>query len=590
MNATVTELGRPQIHSRLETDDSMFMVLLALQAAPVIAIDTETTGLNVRNGVHYLQGICYSTGEQSGYIPLRHKDNNVSREWIDKLYDILCKKDIIWHNQKFDYHSLKTLGMDPTKFEGRQYDTMIIAHLVNEEIPSKELDYLCKIYLRDSKAGGDEIKGLGLIYGWENIPARLMAPYGAYDAFLTFRLWEYFWPKLVEQELESVYWDTESPFLVLLFEMEQRGVGVDRDLASRKAERGQSRLHTIRRRLGFDPASPVALGNYLLDELGLPVLGRTPKGKPSFAKAVMEQYDDILQASNNPTAQLVAEFRGWQKAVTSLYLPLLEKTGPDGRIRTQFKQHGTVTGRLSASDPNLQQVPRGSNKPWNGDAKACFISGIPDFSLIGWDYSQIELRFAAAYGREQLLLTEFEREGADPFNVLAPIIFGTLNPDTRQDTKTFVYSNLFGAGLSKIAATLGRPEVEVRPLYERYRQSISGITEVSQQVGRLMEQKGYIKYWDGRRRHMRDKRESYKAWNSLIQGGSAQLVKKAMLRCNEFTDDDCRIVLTVHDEITFLLRTEAIPDYEPKIVKAMTDWPDFGVRFAVDGKEWKAAA
>lgn len=578
--------------SILATDENMPLTLMALEAADEIAIDTETTGLDVRNGVDYLQGICWATEDQYGYIPFRHRTNNVSRRWLDSLMRILRDKDIDWHNRKFDYHSFKTLGVDPVDaFRGLQYDTLMIAQLINEELPSKELDWLAKVFLKDEKAGKEEINKLGEIYGWGAIPPEIMSPYGGYDAKLTRDLKRVLWPKLVAQGLQSVYWDTEAPFTVALYKMEQRGVGTNQELAASKSERGKLRMATIRRELKFDPGSTTQLGHYLLDELGLPVLGRTPKGKPSFTKAIMEEYDDILQASKNPTALRVAEYRGWQKAVSSLYDPLLAKVGPDGRIRTEFKQHGTRTGRLSASNPNLQQVPRGSNKPWNGDAKACFTSGLgPDYALYGWDYSQIELRLAAAYGREEVLIAEFAKDDADPFEVLCRIIFGEFSQALRHETKTFVYANLYGAGLAKIAAQLGRSIAETKPLYDNYKAGIAGITAISQRVNATMAEQKYISYWDGRRRHIRNREDARKAWNSVVQGGAAQMVKQAILRCEEMADNDCYPVLTVHDEITFVIRREAIPDYEPKIVHKMTDWPKFPVKFAVEGKEWKAAA
>jgi DNA polymerase-1 len=562
---------------------------MALDAAEEIAIDTETTGLNVRNGVDYLIGICYDTGNDWGYIPIRHNTpDNISRRWIDPLCDVLSTKSIDWHNRKFDFHSWATMGVDPLKvFKGAQYDCLIMAQLVNEEWYSKELDVLAKLLLGEQKDGKDEFHTLGQLYGYANVPLSVATPYGAQDARLTRRLKQKLWPMLVGQQLESVYWDTESPFTSLLYSLEKRGVGTNRDLASSMARRGRLRMASIQRELKFNPASTIDLGRYLLDELGLPVLAKTPKGKPSFNKVAMAEYDEILQESNNPAAQRIAEFRGWQKATTSLYEPLLEKVGPDGRIRTEFKQHGTVTGRLSASNPNLQQVPRGSNKPWNGNAKACFNAGREHYLLYGWDYSQVELRLAAAYGREQVLLTEFEKESADPFRVLCELIFKQFTPELRHETKTFVYANLYGAGLAKIAAQLGRSVEETEPLYRNYHNGIPGIMAVNKAVNDVMKQQKYISYWDGRRRHIRNREDQHKAWNSMIQGGAAQLVKQAMLRCEEFADDYCYPVLTVHDEITFVIHKDAMKDYEPKIVKAMTDWPRFPVKFAVEGKEWK---
>jgi DNA polymerase-1 len=537
----------------------------------------------------YLIGISFATEDFQCYVPIRHKTGNITiQRWTHHLTSVLMGKALDWHNRKFDLHSLTTLGINPLLFKGPQYDSLMIAQLVNEELPSKELDWLSKQYLKDEKYKDDHVKEVGNIYGWDTIPPEVMAQYAGHDARLHFDLKRYFWPKLVAQNLESVYWDTEAPFTNMLYLMEQRGVGVNQELAAQLAERGNGRMGTIKRNLRFNPASPNDLQAYLIEGLGLPVLGRTPTGRPSFTKKIMEEYDEILQGQKDPTAQLVAEFRGWQKATSSLYEPLLAKVGPDGRIRTEFKQHGTVSGRLSASNPNLQQVPRSSKKLWNGHAKACFNSGRDGFMLYGYDYSQIELRLAAAYGREQTLLAEFDKEQSDPFRVYCEILFGQFTDEGRHDTKTFFYANLYGAGVAKIDATLGWNNLaRTQPVFNKFRASIPGITEVAKSVNAAMSQQGFVTYWDGRRRHIRNKSESHKAWNSVIQGGAAQLVKKAMLRCEEFADNDCYPVLTVHDEITFVVREEALPDYEPKIKQAMTDFTQFGVKFAVEGKEWK---
>jgi len=582
-----------------------------MEAADDISCDTETSGLNVRNGVDFLMGLCIDVPGVSAYIPFRHPSDNIDKaRWLPSFEKIIQVKPLIWHNRKFDYHSFKTLGVDPLKFKGPQYDTLLLATLNNEEIFSKELDFLSKIYLKLEKIDNTHIFKIGELFGFNNIPAGTFTDYGPWDAVLTRKLRDFLWPKIVEQELASVYWDTELPFQTLLYELEQRGVGVQTEFVAEKASTGRSRMATVQRQLdGRNPSSPIDLKSLLLDELELPILAHTDScdackngspvgqhtGKPSFKKAVMEEYDQILMfREENPTARLVNEYRGWQKAVTSLYEPLLTKVGPDGRVRTEFHQHRAVTGRLSSSDPNLQQVPRGTNKAWNGDAKKSFIPGSPydDYALYGWDYSQIEFRLAASYGSESLLLTEFAKADADPFSVLAPIIFGELTPETRHYVKNgFVYPTLYGAGLRKIAATLNKTPEEVIGNYEKFKATIPGIVSVSQQVSRLIEQRGYVKYWDGRRRHIRDRRASYKGFNAICQGGSAQLLKRAMLRIRrEVEDSNCFMVLTVHDEITFLVKRDLIPNYELEIIRCMTDYPEFGVNFAVEGKEWGKAA
>jgi DNA polymerase-1 len=584
----------------LITEDNYQLMLMACDANDEIAVDTETSGLDVRNGRDYLMGICLSVPGMKGYLPFRHKTGNLpKRVLFDHLLPILQKKDLIWHNRKFDMHSFKTIGIDPLTFKGKQWDTLMMAHLVNEEWYSKELDALSKMLLKRDKKDKDELHKWGKILGYANLTPEMFNQYGAEDAELTGALkWELL-PRLIKQELLEVY-QVEEDFTRILYKLEQRGVGVHKDFCAQKAEIGEKRLSEIENELGFNVASGPQLGKFMLEELGLPILKHTDscpscragesleshEWTPSFAKKVMEEYDLLLQESNNPTAKLVGEFRGWQKAVSSLYLPMLEKVGPDGRIRTDFRQAGTTSGRISSSNPNLQQLPRGSDKPWNGDAKRAFHAGREGFSILGWDYSQLELRLAADYGEEDGLRREFESTDADPFSYLAPRIFGVLTPETRHDTKTFVYANLYGAGLRKIASQLGRSLNETEDLYAKYHSSIPGIMAVSKAVAGIVEQRGWVRYWDGRRRHFRNKSDSYKGWNAVCQGGGAQLVKRAMIRCEQFEDEHCEMRLQVHDEITFAIEDGYRDKYEPEIIKAMTDWPQFSVKMHVEGKEW----
>ena len=584
----------------LVTEDKFDLVIELIENAKEIGIDTETSGIRVSDKIDYLTGICIATDEIKAYFPFRHQEGNLERHHLAKLINTIRPKTLFWHNRKFDMHSLRTIGVDPLKLTGTQYCSMLLAHLWNENHFSFELDHLAKKYLDVGKT--IDMNEIAKIHGgWANIPATVMAPYGVNDAKITLDLGRFMLNMVKREDLHDVYINTEMPFTSLLYKLEQQGVGVNLPFVERKAHIGRKRMATLEREIGFNPASPKQIGKYLIEDMGLPVFAHTAscqeckrkkplsshEGPPSFNKKAMEDYDDILQASNNPTAKRISEYRGWQKAVTSLYEPLLTLTAPDGRIRTNFKQHGTVTGRLSANSPNLQQVPRASSNVWNGDAKSSFTSGREGYVLYGWDYSQLELRIAATYGQEKLLLDEFKKPDADPFSVLAPLIFGVLTPETRHQTKTFVYANLYGAGPAKIALQLGRTLEETQDLYKRYQRSISGIMAVNRQVTQLIEQRKYVKYWDGRKRHFKSKSEAYKGWNSLCQGGGAQLVKQSMLRCQEFEDENCIMVLQVHDEITFIIKEGMIEHYEPMIVKAMTDWPEFTAVMAVDGKEWK---
>lgn len=560
----------------------------AMMDTDIVAIDTETTGIDyIKDGRHYLQGISFAykmgpLGLFSGYTPLRHCDVNMDKEYVlPRLEQVIKTKDLIFHNVKFDFHSLKTIGIDAAVDSGtrRIYDTMTMAHLWNEELPSKELDWLSKRFLKDEKLD-DIIKPWGKAMGWDTIPADLMAPYASKDAELTFKLFEFFKVKLIEEETFGLL-QIEQDFANMLFNMEQMGVGVNPSFCEEMLERGQKAMDNIESVLSFNPSSTKELGEFFFEELGMPVLERTPRGKPSLNKKVMEEYDEMLESSDNPIARMVLEYRGWQKACSSLYSPMLELVSPDGYVRPNFRQIGTRTGRLSCAGPNLQQIPRKSGNPWNGEAKRAFGAGDDSFTLVGYDYSQLELRLAAAYGQEATLINEFLKDDADPFTAYSKII-GV----SRQDTKTFFYSNIYGAGVKKIAYTMGRDEDEVKQIHDRFLQSIPGIRVASKRANDLAGSRGYVRYWTGRRRHFPYREGTHKAFNSLLQGGASELVKAAMLKMRDLESEDLQVVLQVHDEIVFRVRKDLVDKYEPEIIERMTDFPQFGVRFAVEGKVW----
>jgi DNA polymerase-1 len=535
-------------------------------------------------------------GIMSAYFPFRHESNNLPKEWQKDLFAVLEHANLVFHNLKFDLHSLHTFGFTPL---GKLYDTLTIAHMVNEELFSYSLDSLCRKYLDDGKSK-DEVGPWTKAFGWASVPSGLMEEYASKDAELTLRLFEYLWPELGKQQL-NVLWPRERDFARLLTNIERRGVGVVLEHASRKEAIGNERMQDIVDELGFSPSSPIELGEYLIDHLGLEIKRRGkptkkyPEGRPSFAKDVIEKYIEDLElmilSGQIPddyanVGKLILEFRGWQKAVTSLYKPLQEMVSPDGRVRCNFKQHGTVTSRLSCSEPNLQQIPRATEKPWNGDSKLSFRAS-EGYELWGYDYSQLEFRLAAAYGKEHWLLEEFANPNGDVFTRIAKEI-GV----ERQTVKTYVYATLYGAGLSKVAKTLGRTDAEIQPTYQAFKDSIAGIGNVSRSATKRAESRGYVTLWTGRRRHFTYREECYKAFNSLLQGGGAEVVKSAMLAIDadpRIDKDECRIVLQVHDEIVFEVKPECREKYEPIIIEHMTNF-NFGVRLAVEGKEWTGAS
>lgn len=569
------------------TESDISKHLSAMIDAEVIAVDTETTGFGVRDGSDYLMGIsvAYYLGDlgiMSAYFPVRHQGENLDFDVLHRLRPILESKPLIFHNIKFDLQSLATVninpGSDPSQ---RLFCTQQIAHMVNEEWFSKKLDSLSRNLLGDQKAK-DEVEKWTHAFGWKTVPADLMDEYARHDAELTLRLFaEILWQEAKSQELDQL-WDVELAYIKLLDKMERRGVHVNQEFVKTKISVGTTRMQDVCDELGFEP-TPTHLNKLFFEELKLPVLSLTPGGKPCLDKKNMEQYDEILSHLDDKRARLVLEYRGWQKAVSSLYSSAIERVSPDGRLRPNFVPHGTKTGRLSCRDPNLQQIPRQSSNVWNGDAKRSF-DFTPGYRGLEFDYSQLEFRLAAAYGGVDILLDIFEKN-EDPFLPTAIEVFGGI--EFRQSAKTLTYTTLYGGGQRRISFALGISESAASDVINRFRELYPGIYAASSKATKLAATRGYVRYWTGRRRHFPNPEFAYKAFNSIIQGGAAELVKHAMLRVDEqVCNEDCRIVLTVHDSIVLEVKEELAEQVIDPVKKLMSDFPQFGVKFDVDCKEW----
>jgi len=352
--------------------------------------------------------------------------------------------------------------------------------------------------------------------------------------------------------------------------IKNRGIKINVPFSHTKVIEGTKILNQILDELGWNPGSSKQVGEYLLNELKLPVLKRNASGSPSFDKEAMAEYETYLETMNDKTAQKVLTYRGWQKTVSSNYQAYLDLMDDDQILHPNYKVHGTRTSRLSCEKPNLQQIPRGSSKPWNGDVKKAFIPRQDDLLHYSFDFKQVEFRLAAAYAKEYGLLEIFN-SGADIFDEMASHL-----QRPRHQIKTFVYSTLYGAGKNKVALVLGMSRRESDEFYEEYHGTWPGFKKISERATRLALNDGYIEYWTGRRRHL-NKDEARKAFNAVIQGGAFEIVKRRMLALKNEP-----IVLQVHDSIT----CEADKNYDIyRIKKTLEDVPEsnsLGVKFAVD--------
>lgn len=564
------------------TEEEFDKHILNIQRSAYLPTDTEGT---LNHPFSDTWGVSTSANTVPEYFAFNHKvGNNLPQGWLLRLAEVIENHPcLVFHNAKHDLRSLRNLGINYT---GKFYDTMLMAHMVDENIFSKELDYLSKYYGGDPKRQSEEMALLIKAFGWDIVPVDYIRPYGANDAYITGELYRKLLPSFQEQGFDGPLWDVEQDFIRLMMKIEDNGIPIDVGLSEREYERGLGIMAEIQKNLGFNPASTTQLGEFLLGEMNLePFYKKTKGGKNSFDKEAMAYYDELLQFANDDRAKQILTYRGWQKTTSSNYKRYLEGLDPDGRLRCNYKLHGTHTGRLSCEKPNLQQIPRESENDWNGHLKQAFITD-PDFTAYEADFSQLELRLGAAYGKVQRLLEIFADSSRD--------IFDEMSQDlhmSRFNTKTLNYTLQFGGGARRISNVFGISEPAAKSIIRNYYKQYEGLAKATKLAQFRAEQRGYVQYWSGRRRHFEDREESRKAFNSVCQGGAFEIVKRRMIALDNagLNNPECRMDLQVHDSVRFEIQNGKEDLYLPEIRKIMEDAEAdfrFGVKFRVKINEW----
>lgn len=549
----------------------------------VCAIDTESSK---QRG---LLGVSLDNGQYNTYLPYNHYDiENMSGEQQQYLRNYMERCDSnIFHNSGYDCFSVLIpsglLNGWPLKF----YDTMNWAHWINENRLDYSLDSVSKslgIHGKKSSSAFKTIVGMEGD-GWGDVPFDLMFEYSANDAEITYDSWMAMLPDFINQGFTGELWQWEQDFIKATARMKGVGIKIDSEMCAREILRGKAIMEECKKDLGLswrENVGPKALSHLFFTVLGLPVVKRTPKGAPCFDKMAMEKYEEMLAASKNPIAKIVLRYRGWQKTVSANYTAYLKYADGDSVIHPSFKLHGTVTGRISCANPALQQIPRESEQEWNGQLKQAFIPR-DGYKLWNADYSQLEFRLIAAYAEEQALLEIFSSE-RDLFSEMARQM-----RYPRHQVKTYAYASNYGAQPPKIAQILGISEYQARNLFDSFQNSYPNVVKIRDDANKLARSRGYLKYWTGRRRHFENPREeAHKGFNSIIQGGGAEVVKRALVRVDqEVCNEECRLVLQVHDSIVAEIAEGKESEYLPKIQSIMEDvqYP-FGVPFKVDIKPW----
>jgi DNA polymerase-1 len=575
-----------------EPDQAEFAISTLRTCSPV-AVDTETYFVDLPEDRKLIGVSAYGklpTGQPiSYYFPFRHQaedlfskiDANLPLDWLPALVEALQEKSqtLLFHNAKFDLQVFWRDGLDLSNYF---IDTMLLSYMLNEN-STHALKKLADIYLEaDASSYEQYLKKLHKQLGaWHKIPAQVMGKYAEKDVELTYRLYELFWPLMEKQSLSEL-WPTEAEFARLLAEIEFYGVQVDTKKAKQLDDACQARLEEIQGELGFEPLKQ----NQLAQRLFLPEpegLGFRPgplsrKTSKAFPDGVPETKEQVLEPlSEHPVVTAVLEYRSLNKAASTYFRPFYELADTDGRIHPEYQQHGTVTTRLSCKNPNMQNLPRRSDDPEAVEMKQRvrgLLQAPQGWELWSFDYSQLEYRLATCYGQDQHVLDAY-REGSD-FHDLTSQQLGL----DRYAAKTLNFAIIYGAGARKLAEMLSLEEREARDILDRFWDSYPGLRSAIKKATETANRRTWIRLWTGRRRHFAYSSEHHKAFNSVIQGGGAELVKLSMLKLKAF---NFKLVGQVHDEVWLEVPEGANLDK----VKEIMEWPgkEFPIEFPVEGKQ-----
>ncbi|MGL6465762.1 DNA polymerase I [Aeromonas hydrophila] len=594
-------------------DEAEFDEWLArLQAAPLFSFDTETTSLDYMEA--RVVGVSFAIEPgKAAYVPFGHDYLGAPVQLTEavvlgKLKPLLedPARLKVGQNLKYDRNVLLNHGIE---LQGIAYDTMLESYVLNSTASRHDMDSLARRYLNAETISFEDIAGKGVKQlTFNQIELEQAAPYAAEDADITLRLHQTLWDKLsAEPGLAKVFSEIELPLLPVLARMERLGTTIEPKLLHQQSQEIEVRLAELEKQAHelagqeFNLSSPKQLGEILFTKLGLPIIKKTPKGAPSTAEEVLAELAETYELP-----QLLMEHRGLAK-LKSTYtdkLPLMIKP-QTGRVHTSYHQAVAATGRLSSTDPNLQNIPVRNEQ--GRRIRQAFIP-CAGYKLVAADYSQIELRIMAHLSGDKGLLTAFA-EGKDIHKATAAEVFGValeaVTSDMRRSAKAINFGLIYGMSAFGLAKQLGIGRAEAQKYMDLYFERYPGVLEYMERTRQQADAQGYVETLFGRRLYLPDiksrnaglrKAAERAAINAPMQGTAADIIKRAMINVDGWIrgieDQSIRMLMQVHDELVFEIREEKLEEYIAIIKEKMSAAAELHVPLVVEagtGDNWDQA-
>ena len=580
-----------------------------LKQAKLFALDTETDNLDYMAA--NLVGISFALENgEAAYLPLQ-LDYLGAPKTLEKTTALTLLKPVlenpaiqkVGQNFKYDLTIFARNGID---VQGVAFDTMLESYVLNST-GRHNMDDLAKRYLGHQTITFEEIAGKGKNQlTFNQIPLEKAAEYAAEDADVTMKLQQVLWEKLSkEPTLEKLFKEMELPLLGVLSRMERRGVLIDSDALFLQSNEIANRLSELEEQAyvlagqPFNLASTKQLQEILFDKLGLPVIQKTPKGAPSTNEEVLEEL-----AFSHELPKVLVEHRGLSKLKSTYTDKLPQMVNPQtGRVHTSYHQAVTATGRLSSSDPNLQNIPIRNEE--GRRIRQAFIAR-EGFTVVAADYSQIELRIMAHLSQDQGLINAFT-QGKDIHRSTAAEIFGValdeVTSEQRRNAKAINFGLIYGMSAFGLSRQLGIGRADAQSYMDLYFKRYPGVQTFMHDIREKAKAQGYVETLFGRRLYlpdinssngMRRKAAERVAINAPMQGTAADIIKRAMIQLDQKlqNDPDIAMIMQVHDELVFEVRSEKVAFYSELIKTQMESAADLVVPLIVEvgqGTNWDEA-